>query len=949
MFKILPRIGSPRYSISIFGPQFTLCIVNSDKLHVYLETPVSIDTLKNFFGISKTSYDEILQLFNNEIYVSEARLKNSFDFWFTDIVISDVAGIVNSLEVVGGVCVGVSRDPGLRMVFANEISKLMNKAIKYNNQAYRERAKLLRNRVNKVVLGKILILAPDKNTRKYIEKLVESSCSARLSWERKKIKKVSDLEKLLQPPRMGFLERLLGERNRIVFVEDMLHEIVKLPDPSLHKIGFARGSPLPLVIPERSGEKSFRIGTLEDGREFRLSVEDMFRHVYVIGQTGSGKTSFIKLLVHRLKELGEASIVIIDPHGDMARELAEEIPEALYLHPIKSPFGLNPLDLPKTEDRDHAITIAIDILLEMFKEVLKLMETAVNVKYLLQVILRALYSRSDSPTMADLYNTILALYKGELDLDIDDAEWQAQLEALQNMQDQTFISALSRLEAYAHDKLLLKLTSKTTIDMDKLLSPGAITIFSIPKADLGENIARLVASTIVMKLWFEALARARLNRPRTPVFLIIDEFQFVADLPVIDTVLSEARKYGLHLIIAHQHTGQIPQTLLQSILTNCAVKVAFMVGGNDIKRLSMMDASFADVLAKALTGLTIGRAVVKVTARPGEQQPPPVIVSMDYIQHEVKRSNIYTNAYDPGEATKADLKSMLNPVLKYVDPFKPLEMVALYEVYRAKRIAFTDLATRLGAPRKDLEDVVSRLSALGYIEVEREGNRKVLVYVKGLFKGLRKVAPSEEGYRIAKRIISKYYSKGYIALPAKQDPQLKFRPDIVAIPVDRATWRPKYSEAIAVEVESCNELETHPEHVVRNWIKESVKDFAEVHSWTSEECFEKLRQLYERHGEVHGKVKIFPVRVEKPSKVEQHVVQSSAMDSSTAERTRVIEVNGKKYRVVFMSHEDALEFDRLSRVVKSIVIDEARNRVIVVTRIGHQKREFSIEQANEIS
>ncbi|MEM1561118.1 MAG: DUF87 domain-containing protein, partial [Ignisphaera sp.] len=413
MFKILPRIGSPRYSISIFGPQFTLCIVNSDKLHVYLETPVSIDTLKNFFGISKTSYDEILQLFNNEIYVSEARLKNSFDFWFTDIVISDVAGIVNSLEVVGGVCVGVSRDPGLRMVFANEISKLMNKAIKYNNQAYRERAKLLRNRVNKVVLGKILILAPDKNTRKYIEKLVESSCSARLSWERKKIKKVSDLEKLLQPPRMGFLERLLGERNRIVFVEDMLHEIVKLPDPSLHKIGFARGSPLPLVIPERSGEKSFRIGTLEDGREFRLSVEDMFRHVYVIGQTGSGKTSFIKLLVHRLKELGEASIVIIDPHGDMARELAEEIPEALYLHPIKSPFGLNPLDLPKTEDRDHAITIAIDILLEMFKEVLKLMETAVNVKYLLQVILRALYSRSDSPTMADLYNTILALYKGE--------------------------------------------------------------------------------------------------------------------------------------------------------------------------------------------------------------------------------------------------------------------------------------------------------------------------------------------------------------------------------------------------------------------------------------------------------------------------------------------------------------------------------------------------------
>ncbi|MEM4592360.1 MAG: DUF87 domain-containing protein [Ignisphaera sp.] len=339
MFKILPRIGSPRHSISIFGPQFTLCIVNSNRLHVYLETPISIDTLKNFFGVSRASYDEILQLFNNEIYASEARLKKSFDFWFTDIIVSDIPGLVNSLEFPGGVCVSVSRDPGLRMVFAGEVSKLMSKAVKYNNQAYRERAKLLRNRVNKVVLGKILILAPDKKTRKYIEKLVESSCSARLSWERRKIMKVGDLEKFLQPLRMGFLERFLGERNKIVFTEDLLHEIVRLPDPSLHRISFVRGSPLPLIVPERSGEKSFRIGTLEDGREFRLSVEDMFRHVYVIGQTGSGKTSFIKLLVHRLREIGEASIVVVDPMAIWLKSLLKRYLRLSIFTPSRAPSG----------------------------------------------------------------------------------------------------------------------------------------------------------------------------------------------------------------------------------------------------------------------------------------------------------------------------------------------------------------------------------------------------------------------------------------------------------------------------------------------------------------------------------------------------------------------------------------------------------------------------------
>ena len=391
--------------------------------------------------------------------------------------------------------------------------------------------------------------------------------------------------------------------------------------------------------------------------------------------------------------------MVIGPHGDMARELAEEIPESLYLHPIKSPFGLNPLDLPKHENRDFAVTIAIDILIEMFKEVLKLMETAVNVKYLLQVLLRTFYSKTDSPTLAMLYNAILGLYKGELDLDVDDEEWQRQLEALQNMQDQTFISALSRFEAYAHDKLLLKLTSKTTVDFEKLMSPGSITtIFSVPKADLGENLARLIASTIVMKLWFEVLTRARLNRPRTPVFLVIEEFQFVADLPIIDTILSEARKYGLHLVITHQHTKQIPGQLLHSVMSNCAVKVAFQVGGGDIKKLAVMDASFADSLEKALTGLTIGKAVVKLTARPGEQQPPPVVVQMDYVKHEARREDVYTTVYDLGEPGSQDLRGLLNPVLKYIEPVKPLEFYALYTLRVNGSLAIADLATRLGGP-----------------------------------------------------------------------------------------------------------------------------------------------------------------------------------------------------------------------------------------------------------
>lgn len=93
---------------------------------------------------------------------------------------------------------------------------------------------------------------------------------------------------------------------------------------------------------------------------------------------------------------------------------------------------------------------------------------------------------------------------------------------------------------------------------------------------------------------------------------------------------------------------------------------------------------------------------------------------------------------------------------------------------------------------------------------------------------------------------------GYVVAPARQDPALPARPDLVAIPVDRSTWRPLYSQAVAIEVETCNELEAHPEQVVRNWYKESTRDFAEIHVWAPGECFGRLEELYREHRDRVG-------------------------------------------------------------------------------------------------
>jgi hypothetical protein len=177
-----------------------------------IESAVSPETLSRFYGVKKSSYEELLRVFNSEVWASEARLKREFDFYHTDIVVADIPGLVNSLENKSGVCVSVSRDPGLKMVFASKASSLLSKASKYRNESFRLQGKELQRRMGRILLGRILVLAPSKSELKVVEKLVEVSCNAPLKWERRRVGKLSDLEELLRPPSASFWWRLLGER-----------------------------------------------------------------------------------------------------------------------------------------------------------------------------------------------------------------------------------------------------------------------------------------------------------------------------------------------------------------------------------------------------------------------------------------------------------------------------------------------------------------------------------------------------------------------------------------------------------------------------------------------------------------------------------------------------------------------------------------------------------------
>ncbi|MEB2837254.1 MAG: ATP-binding protein, partial [Desulfurococcales archaeon] len=689
--------------------------------------------------------------------------------------------------------------------------------------------------------------------------------------------------------------------------------LLVLPDPSLHPVDFERGAPLPRLIPPR---RDIRLGVLEDGREFRVDVEDLYRHAYVIGKTGAGKSTLLLNLALRLWSTGRAAVFVVDPHGDLARDVVEAAPSlerVYYLDAGSRDFAVNPLDLPGLGDPELARSIAVDNTVAVLEKVLKLPETAVNVKFIVRTLLYAMYRSGATPTFEDLYRAILALRAGTLDLDVDDPEWRVQVELLRKLPEQSIASSLVRLQPFHTHPLLRELTRTTTLPIERLVRERALVAIAVPKA-LGEEFSELLTSLIVMKLWFYVLERALRGGGRDPIFVIVDEFQNVSGLPVIETILSEARKYGLHIIAAHQHLKQLPPELLQSLLANTALKVVFSVEGGDVDRLAKIDRSFAREVAEALTSLAVGSALVRLQARPGEQPWPPVVVRTDPPPPRLRglaEARAGMPRFTPPPAGARSPEELLNPVLALLPPpgerLTPEEQLVLYRVWRASRgggaaVEWSRVLAGLGLRRQRAEEARDALAARGLIEAWKEGNRWLVRYRRGLLAGLKAVAPSREGRRLAAKALLYYLERGYYASPARQSGPS--RPDLIAIPYDRSQLRPRYREAVAVEVESCGELEAHPEqaarNLVKNWELARRGVVAAIHFWAPETCAARLREILERAARENGipqdAYEVHPAKTKpKPTPTQTHTSHPGPEPTKPqAEAEAQLEIQGHK-------------------------------------------------------
>ncbi len=332
--------------------------------------------------------------------------------------------------------------------------------------------------------------------------------------------------------------------------------------------------------------------------EVRMSPKDRQRHLYVIGQTGTGKSVFMESLIRQDIESGKG-VCVIDPHGEFAEFVLSIVPperadDVIYFNPgdINFPMGLNMFEIDPTHPEQK--TMVIDELFGIFDKLYNLKETGGPMfeKYFKNSALLLLDDYAhEIPTLADISRVLVddAYRADKLSRETNPLVSQFwQLEAEKAQGDQSLANMApyisSKITSFVFNEFLRPIINqqKSSFNFREVMDNQKILAVNLSKGRIGDLNANLLGMIIVGKLLMAALSRADISdeSARKDLYLYIDEFQnFTTDS--IATILSEARKYHLDLIVAHQFIKQLKESIRDAVFGNVGSIVSFRIGPDD--------------------------------------------------------------------------------------------------------------------------------------------------------------------------------------------------------------------------------------------------------------------------------------------------------------------------------------------------------------------------------
>lgn len=402
-----------------------------------------------------------------------------------------------------------------------------------------------------------------------------------------------------------FIYRTFNERTSFILNTKELSTLYHMPLPSTETPNIrwllAKKAPPPFNMPKDGiilGEVDYR-GIIT---HVRIKREDRRRHLYVIGQTGSGKSVLLSNLAIQDIQNGEG-VCVIDPHGDLVEDVLERVPkeradDVIIFYPgdIERPVGLNMLEYDTDLQKDFAVQEMVAIFYKLFgsemigpmfehymrNAMLALMEDKVAGATLIEIPRMFTDVKFRKEKLKKVKNVIVKNF------------WQQEYEQSQAGQQAADMLSyvISKIGRFLTNDMMRNIVGQahSGFNLRDIMDNQKILLVNLSKGAIGEVNSSLLGLIMVSKIQMAAMARADIPKEqRKDFYCYIDEFQnYTTDSIAI--ILSEARKYALDLILAHQYISQLVKEnntqIRDAVFGNVGTKVAFRIGVEDAETIA---------------------------------------------------------------------------------------------------------------------------------------------------------------------------------------------------------------------------------------------------------------------------------------------------------------------------------------------------------------------------
>jgi CxxC-x17-CxxC domain-containing protein len=332
-------------------------------------------------------------------------------------------------------------------------------------------------------------------------------------------------------------------------------------------------------------------------RLFGIKRKDRRQHMYVVGKTGTGKSVLLFNMISQDIANGEG-VCVVDPHGELVEGILKMIPEermddVIYFNPADTEYhiGFNILELPDPKYKHLVASGLMGIFTKIWSGV-----WSARMEYILNNAILALLDNPGSTLLGVPRLLVDKEYRQKVVANVTDpvvkAFWINEYEQWKDQfRNEAIAPIQNKVGQFLSTSIIRNVVgqSKSTIDIFELMNSGKIFLVNVSKGRIGEDNSSLLGAMIITKIQLAAMERVRIpEEERVDFYLYVDEFQnFATDS--FAGILSEARKYRLNLILAHQYIGQlvtdISTRVRDAVFGNVGTMVCFRVGAADAEFL----------------------------------------------------------------------------------------------------------------------------------------------------------------------------------------------------------------------------------------------------------------------------------------------------------------------------------------------------------------------------